>query len=294
MNNMGKENISLWNQEDGFFYDVLHLGEERVHLRVRSMVGLIPLYACQTLEPELLDRMPTFKRRLEWFVENRPDLTSNVACMTTEGRKQRRLLAIPTREQLERILAVMLDENEFLSPYGIRALSRYHHEHPFTIQVDGMTHTVDYEPAESTTVLFGGNSNWRGPIWMPVNYHLIRALRRFFHYYGDDFKVECPTGSGKKMNLMEASDEIARRVVNIFKRDASGERPVYGTLRKFQDDPHWRDYIRFHEYFHGDTGFGIGAAQQSGWTALVAKLIAELSERKSEAAASPKAATRTA
>jgi glycogen debranching enzyme len=181
MNNMGKENISLWNEEDGFFYDVLHLGEQRVPLRVRSMVGLIPLYACQTLEPELLDRMPMFKRRLEWFVENRPDLTSNVASMTSEGRKQRRLLAIPNKTQLEQILARMFDENEFLSPYGIRALSRYHLEHPFTIQLDGMTHSVDYEPAESTTVLFGGNSNWRGPIWMPVNYHLVRALRRFYH-----------------------------------------------------------------------------------------------------------------
>ena len=294
MNNMGKENISLWNEEDGFFYDVLHLGDQRVPLRVRSMVGLIPLYACQTLEPELLDRMPTFKRRLEWFVENRPDLTSNVASMTTEGRKQRRLLAIPNKAQLEQILARMFDENEFLSPYGIRALSRYHLDNPFTIQLDGMTHCVDYEPAESTTVLFGGNSNWRGPIWVPVNYHLVRALRRFYHYYGDDFKVECPTGSGKMMNLMEASDEVARRVVNIFKRNAEGERPVYGTLRKFQDDPHWRDYIRFHEYFHGDTGFGIGAAQQCGWTALVAKLITELCERRSEVATPPKAATRTA
>jgi hypothetical protein len=213
--------------------------------------------------------------------------------MTSEGRKQRRLLAIPTKAQLERILARMFDENEFLSPYGIRALSRYHLEHPFTIQLDGMTHSVDYEPAESTTVLFGGNSNWRGPIWMPVNYHLIRALRRYYHYYGDEFKVECPTGSGKKMNLMEASDEIARRVIDIFKRNASGERPLYGTLTKFQTDPHWRDYIRFHEYFHGDTGFGIGAAQQCGWTALVAKLITELSERYSEVEP-PKAATRTA
>jgi hypothetical protein len=285
MNHVG-DDYSLWDEADGFFYDVLHLPDgAHLPLKVRSMVGLIPLYACQTLEPELLDKMPTFKRRLEWFVENRPDLTENVACMMSSGRKQRRLLAIPNEQQLLRILTVMLDEKEFLSDYGIRALSRIHHEQPFTIHVDGMVHSVDYEPGESSTGLFGGNSNWRGPIWMPVNYLLIRALRRFYHYYGDSFKVECPTGSGKMMNLMEASDEIARRVVNIFKRDRSGKRPVYGKLEKFQNDPHWGDYLQFHEYFHGDTGFGIGAAQQTGWTALVAKLIAEISEREPQGTA---------
>jgi hypothetical protein len=285
MNHVG-DDYSLWDEADGFFYDVLHLPDgAHLPLKVRSMVGLIPLYACQTLEPELLDKMPTFKRRLEWFVENRPDLTENVACMMTSGRKQRRLLAIPNEQQLLRILTVMLDEKEFLSDYGIRALSRIHHEQPFTIHVDGMVHSVDYEPGESSTGLFGGNSNWRGPIWMPVNYLLIRALRRFYHYYGDSFKVECPTGSGKMMNLMEASDEIARRVVNIFKRDRSGKRPVYGKLEKFQNDPHWGEYLQFHEYFHGDSGFGIGAAQQTGWTALVAKLIAEIAEREPQGTA---------
>ena len=294
MNHLG-DDYSLWNEEDGFFYDVLHLPNgERLPLKVRSMVGLIPLYACQTLEPELLDKMPTFKRRLEWFVANRPDLTENVACMMTSGRKQRRLLAIPSEEQLQSILKVMLDENEFLSDYGIRALSRVHAEHPFTIQLDGMTHAVDYEPGESTTGLFGGNSNWRGPIWMPVNYLLIRALRRFYHYYGDSFKVECPTGSGNMMNLLEASDEIARRIVGIFKRDTQGKRPVYGKLAKFQNDPHWGDYLQFHEYFHGDTGFGIGAAQQTGWTALVAKLIAEISEREPQKTVKPLEARRIA
>jgi hypothetical protein len=293
MNHLG-DDYSLWNEEDGFFYDVLHLpGGERLPLRVRSMVGLIPLYACQTLEPELLDKMPTFKRRLEWFVANRPDLTENVACMMSSGRKERRLLAIPTEEQLRRILKVMFDENEFLSDYGIRALSRSHSEHPFTIHLNGMVHSVDYEPGESTTALFGGNSNWRGPIWMPVNYLLIRALRRFYHYYGDGFKVECPTGSGRMMTLMEASDEVARRIVNIFKRDAAGRRPLYGKLEKFQNDPHWRDYLQFHEYFHGDSGFGIGAAQQSGWTALVAKMIEELAERAPQAV-KPSAAKRIA
>jgi hypothetical protein len=202
--------------------------------------------------------------------------------MTTQGRKERRLLAIPTRDQLVRILKVMFDEKEFFSDYGIRALSRFHAENPFSIVLDGMSHSVDYEPGESTTGLFGGNSNWRGPIWMPVNYLLIRALRRFYHYYGNDLKVECPTGSGKMMNLMEASDEIAERIVKIFKRDESGRRPLYGKMEKFQKDPHWNDYIQFHEYFHGDTGFGIGAAQQTGWTALVAKLILELAEHSPE------------
>jgi hypothetical protein len=172
----------------------------------------------------------------------------------------------------------MLDEKEFLSPFGIRALSSVHAEQPFRIDIEGMIHSVDYQPGESTTSLFGGNSNWRGPIWMPVNYLLIRALRRFYHYYGENFKVECPTGSGKMMNLLEVSAEVARRVAGIFRRDSKGRRPVYGSLRKFQEDPHWRDHLQFHEYFHGDTGFGIGAAQQSGWTALVSKLIGELAE----------------
>jgi hypothetical protein len=174
---------------------------------------------------------------------------------------------------------VMFDENEFFSEYGIRALSRYHAEHPFTIAADGMIHSVGYEPGESSSGLFGGNSNWRGPIWMPVNYNLIRALRRFYHYYGDGFKIECPTGSGRMMNLKEASDEIARRIIRIFKRDHAGRRPLYGAIEKFQTDPHWRDYLQFHEYFHGDSGFGIGAAQQTGWTALVAKLIIEIADR---------------
>jgi hypothetical protein len=271
--------MSLWNDEDGFFYDVLHLPNgQHLPLKVRSIVGLIPLYACQTLEPDLLDRMPTFKRRLEWFVANRPDLIENVACMMTTGQKERRLLAIPTQDQLRRILRIMLDEKEFLSPFGIRALSSVHAEQPFRIDIEGMIHSVDYQPGESTTSLFGGNSNWRGPIWMPVNYLLIRALRRFYHYYGENFKVECPTGSGKMMNLLEVSAEVARRVAGIFRRDSKGRRPVYGSLRKFQEDPHWRDHLQFHEYFHGDTGFGIGAAQQSGWTALVSKLIGELAE----------------
>jgi hypothetical protein len=278
MNHLGDDGLSLWNEEDGFFYDVLHMPDStRLPLRVRSMVGLIPLYAVQILEPELLDAMPSFRARLEWFIANRPDLTGNIACMMTRGRKQRRLFSIVDREQLQRILKVMLDENEFLSPCGIRALSKYHGEHPYRIELNGGLHVVDYEPAESTTELFGGNSNWRGPVWFPVNYLLIKALRRFRQYFGESFKVECPSGSGRWMNLDEVADEIAGRLVGAFQRNAGGLRPVFGGNHKFQSDPHWRDYIPFHEYFHGDTGEGIGASHQTGWTALAACMIQDLS-----------------
>ena len=281
MNHLGSDGLSLWDEEDGFFYDALHLpGGEHFPLKVRSLVGLIPLLAVQTLEPELLDRMPDFKMRLEWFIENRPDLTRNLACMRTRGMKERRLLSIAWREQLQRIFQIMLDENEFLSPYGIRGLSRYHREHPYVLKLEGAERFVDYEPGESTSGLFGGNSNWRGPIWMPVNFLLVEALRKFHGYYGESFQVECPTGSGKFMNLNDAADEIARRLVRIFQKDGSGRRPVYGKLAKFQDDPHWRDYVLFHEYFHGDTGAGLGASHQTGWTALVARLIQQIHSAK--------------
>ncbi len=281
MNNLGDDGLCLWDEKDGFFYDVLHLPDgARVPLRVRSMVGLIPLFAVQIMEPELLDSMPGFKMRLEWFIENRKDLTEHMACMETEGHKQRRLFSITDREQLKRILAVMLDEEEFLSPHGVRALSRYHKAHPYMLDVAGANHQVDYEPAESTTGLFGGNSNWRGPVWFPVNFLLIQALRRFHEYYHESFQVECPTGSGRMMNLAEVADEISRRLVSTFKRDAQGRRAVFGANEKFQSDPHWRDYVPFHEYFNGDTGAGIGASHQTGWTALVTKMIEELSLRK--------------
>jgi hypothetical protein len=281
MNHLGDDGLCLWNEEDGFFYDVLHLPDgSRVPLRVRSMVGLIPLYAVQIMEPELLDSMPGFKMRLEWFIENRKDLTEHMACMETAGHKQRRLFSITDREQLKRILAVMLDENEFLSPHGIRALSRYHKAHPYMLDVAGVNHQVDYEPAESTTGLFGGNSNWRGPIWFPVNFLLIQALRRFHEYYHESFRVECPTGSGRMMNLDEVADEISRRLVSTFRRDSQGRRPVFGANKKFQSDPHWRDYILFYEYFHGDNGAGVGASHQTGWTALVTKMIDDEAKRR--------------
>jgi Glycosyl hydrolase family 63 C-terminal domain len=201
----------------------------------------------------------------------------NMACMKTEGMKERRQFSIAGRKQLERILKVMLDEKEFFSPYGIRALSRYHAAHPYVLELDGMVHSVDYQPGDSQTTFFGGNSNWRGPVWMPVNYLLVHSLRRFHHYYGDSFRIECPTGSGQLMNLDEVANEVMRRLVSIFQRDKDGRRPVYGRVEKFQSDPHWRDLIPFYEFFHGDNGTGLGASHQTGWTALVAKMIEELS-----------------
>jgi len=277
MNHLGDDGLSLWNEEDGFFYDVLHSSDgASLPLRMRSMVGLMPLYAVQVMSPELLDTIPAFRRRLEWFIAHRPDLTENMACMHTQGHRERRLFSVATRPQLERILKVMLDENEFLSPYGIRALSAYHREHPYVLELDGQPHSVQYEPAESATGLFGGNSNWRGPIWFPVNYLMIQALRRFHEYYGESFLIECPTGSGQHMNLKDVAEEISRRLINTFRRDDRGLRPVLGACEKFQSDPHWRDYIPFHEYFHGDTGAGVGASHQTGWTGLVAKMIDEI------------------
>ncbi len=277
MNHRGDEEISLWNEEDGFFYDVLHLpeyaGGVSIPMKLRSMVGLIPLYAVETLEPEMLDQLPGFKRRMEWFIENRPDLTENVACMESPGRGARRLLSVMTQDQLRRVLAVMLDENEFLSPHGIRAISRRHREDPYVLHVNGSQYRVDYEPAESSTGLFGGNSNWRGPIWFPVNYLLIESLQKFHHYLGDDFQVECPTGSGQWMNLEQVAAALSQRLSAIFLRDETGRRPVHGGLANFHDDPHWRDLLLFYEYFHGDNGAGIGASHQTGWTGLVAKMM---------------------
>jgi Glycosyl hydrolase family 63 C-terminal domain len=279
MNHRGSDGMGLWDEMDGFFYDVLRLPDGRKYpMRIRSMVGLIPLFAVETLEPELLDRLPGFKRRLEWFIDNRRDLVGNVACMRTRGNKERRLLSIVGRDQLRRVLQVMLDEQEFLSPYGIRALSRHHHEHPYTLAVNGTDYRVNYEPAESSTGLFGGNSNWRGPIWFPVNYLLIESLQKFHHYLGDSFKVEFPARSGRFLTLWEVAAELSRRLSNIFLRDDKGERPVYHGISKFQADPNWNDLLMFHEYFHGDSGRGVGASHQTGWTGLVAKLLQQSGE----------------
>jgi len=279
MNHRGHDGIEMWNEEDGFFYDVLHLSDGgQFPLKVRSMVGLIPLFAVETLEPELLERLPGFKRRLEWFTTHRRDLTTNLASMRKPGLGERRLLSIVGKERLRRILRVMLDEREFLSPYGIRALSRFHLDQPYMLRVDGHVHRVDYEPAESSSELFGGNSNWRGPIWFPVNFLLIESLQKFHHYLGSDYKVECPVGSGQMMTLWEVAAEISRRLSRIFLRGTDGRRPVHGGTEKFQTDPHWRDLVLFYEYFHGDNGAGIGASHQTGWTGLVTKLLQQSGE----------------
>jgi hypothetical protein len=270
----GGKGHELWDEQDGFFYDVLHLPDDsRLPLRIRSLVGLIPILAVQTLDSTLLKRLPGFHNRLNWFVEHRPDLTGNVACMRTPGNEERRLLAIVDGDRLRRVLQVMLDEREFLSPYGIRSISQVHRDHPYSLHVNGNEYTVAYEPAESSTGLFGGNSNWRGPIWFPINYLLIEALQKFHHYFGDEFRVECPTGSGRMMTLAEVAADLSRRLTRIFLRDERGERPVFRGNVTFQQDPHWNNLILFHEYFHGDTGAGVGASHQTGWTALVAKLL---------------------
>jgi hypothetical protein len=269
MNTMG-----LWDEEDGLFYDVLHLPDGRnVPMKVRSLVGLIPLLAVESFEPELLARFPAFQRRLEWFIDNRPDLTAGVACMRTPGERGRRLFSVVAPDKLRRILRVMLDEEEFLSPYGIRSVSRIHRERPYRLQVDGMVHSVAYEPAESSSGLFGGNSNWRGPVWLPVNYLLVESLQKFHHYLGEGFTVELPTGSGRQATLHEVAAELSRRLTRLFLRDGEGRRPCHGRDPRYRDDPHFRELVLFHEYFHGDDGSGLGASHQTGWTGLVAKLL---------------------
>jgi Glycosyl hydrolase family 63 C-terminal domain len=279
MSRMGMDRDELWDEGDGFFYDVLELPNgESERLKVRSIVGLIPLFAVTTIEPELLNRLPAFKERLEWFIQHRPHLVQGIACMETPGIGARRLLAIASQTKLRRILQKMLDETEFLSPYGIRALSKLHNEHPYVFDVNGAQFRVNYEPAESSSGLFGGNSNWRGPVWFPVNFLLIESLQKFHHYLGDEFKVECPTGSGQMMTLWDVASELSQRLIQIFSKDAMGQRPLYGGSNHFQHDSHWQDLILFYEYFHGDNGAGIGASHQTGWTGLIAKLIQQSGE----------------
>ncbi|MDQ6643277.1 MAG: glucosidase [Chloroflexota bacterium] len=279
MNDLGVDGVELWNEEDGFYYDILHYQDStNIPLKVRSMVGLIPLFAITILEFELINQLPSFKQRMQWFIDNWADIDKHMERMEEPGHSEHLLLSIVNREKLPRILKIMLDEAEFLSPYGLRALSRYHLEHPYTIELNGITHTVDYEPAESSSGLFGGNSNWRGPIWFPVNYLLIESLQTFYHFYGDALKMEFPTGSGNQLNLEEIAIALSRRLSNIFLRDEKGQRPVHGDVEKFQRDPYWRDLILFYEYFHGDIGAGIGASHQTGWTGLVANLFRMQSE----------------
>jgi hypothetical protein len=270
MNNVGGKGFTLWNEEDEFFYDVLHLpgGEPRV-LRIRSLVGLIPLLAVETIEPELLAEVPRFRSRLEWFLTHRPALSSLVARWQEPGLGERRLLALVRGHRMKRLLRRMLDPDEFLSDYGVRSVSKYHQSHPFVLQLAGQHHEIGYEPAESRTPLFGGNSNWRGPVWFPINYLLIEALRKFHHYYGDDFLVEHPVGSGSLRTLRQIADDLAQRLTNLFLPDAHGRRPALAAESSF----HGKNLL-FHEYFHGDTGQGLGASHQTGWTALIANLLA--------------------
>ena len=266
----------MWDEEDGFYYDVLRLPDGSAErLKVRSMVGLLPLCATSVIEPWQRERVPRVMEVMRERLQRRPELLKSIHPTGPQhlGYGERGIAALVNPERLRRILSRMLDEKEFLSPYGIRALSRYHAEHPYIIHVNGQEYRVNYLPAESDTGMFGGNSNWRGPIWMPVNALLIRALLSFYLYYGDNFKIECPTGSGRLMNLFEVGREISNRLTRIFLRDKSGRRPVYGGTEKFQTDPQWKDYILFYEYFHGDNGAGLGASHQTGWTGLVAKLI---------------------
>jgi hypothetical protein len=279
MNDVGSGSRSLWDEEDGFYYDVLHLpnGEEHF-LKIRSMVGLIPLFAVETLEPEIVERLPGFKRRMQWFIDNHADIREHIETTQRSARGVRRLLSLVSRQRLKRVLERMLDESEFLSSYGVRALSRFHADHPYEVAVNGHLSRVEYEPAESTTGFFGGNSNWRGPIWFPVNYLLIESLQKFHHYYGEDFKVEFPVGSGGECDLWQVAAEISRRLIRLFLRDKEGRRPVAGGMELFHSDPHWKDLILFYEYFHGDNGAGLGASHQTGWTGLVAKLIEQSGE----------------
>ena len=278
MDHRGDTGIELWDEDDGFYYDVLSLPDGRYEkMRVRSMVGLIPLFAVETLEPDIVDRLPGFKRRMQWFIDNRPDFREHVDMVETPN-GVRRLLSIVTREQIPRVLRLMLDEGEFLSPHGIRSVSQVHRDRPYMLTCNGMEYQVRYEPAESSTSLFGGNSNWRGPVWFPVNYLILESLQKFHWYFGDDLKVECPTGSGQVMSLWDVAADLSRRLTRIFLRDADDRRPVYGSSDKFQRDPHWQDFVLFYEYFHGDNGAGLGASHQTGWTGLVAKLLQQSGE----------------
>jgi hypothetical protein len=271
----------LWNEEDGFYYDQIRGGDSTVPLRIRSMVGIIPLFAVEVLDQGVIDRLPGFSKRLKWFLENRKDLADHISWMTPGAREGSRLLAIPSRERLLRVLRYVLDEREFLSPYGIRSLSRIHMEKPFVFPMGGQDLRVDYVPGESTTGMFGGNSNWRGPVWFPVNYLLIEALERYHHFYGDTLRVECPTGSGRLMTLHEVALELEKRLTRVFLPDASGRRPVHGGDARYADDPYWRDLVLFYEYFHGETGRGIGASHQTGWTAVVARWLEDLARERS-------------
>jgi hypothetical protein len=279
MNTLG--GTGLWDDQDGFYYDRLKAEGLEVPLRVRSLVGLVPLFAVEILEDDVIDRLPGFKKRLDWFLENRQDLARHIAYMQPEEAGHgHRLLAIPSRERLLRVLRYLLDESEFLAPGGIRSLSRFHREHPYVLVVDGQEHRVEYTPAESNSRLFGGNSNWRGPVWFPMNFLIVEALERYHHFYGDSLRVECPTGSGRLVTLKGAAEEISARLSRIFLPDASGRRPVHGPDARYAEDPHWRDLVLFYEYFSGDTSRGAGASHQTGWTALAVRFMEDVARAR--------------
>jgi hypothetical protein len=271
----------LWDEDDGFYYDQLRQGGRSVPLKTRSMVGIVPLFAVEVLEGDLLDQLPGFSKRMRWFLDNRKDLarhTSYMAGPPNDPHGNHRLLAVPSRERLVRVLGYVLDESEFLSPYGVRALSRMHLERPYRLHADGREYAVDYVPGASASGLFGGNSNWRGPIWFPVNHLLVEALQRYHHFYGDTLKVECPTGSGCWLDLGEVATELARRLSSLFLPGADGRRPCHGLDTRYAADPYWRELVLFHEYFHGDDGSGVGASHQTGWTALATSALEEVAK----------------
>jgi hypothetical protein len=293
LNSLG--GTGLWHTADGFYYDHLKLGEQSVPLRVRSLVGWLPLLAVEILEEEVIGpHLPGFQRRMEWFLEYRKDLFRHIACLEDKGEvgHRRMLLALAGRERLERCLRYLLDEREFLSPYGVRALSAAYRDKPYVFRADGKEYRVAYVPGDMDTWDFGGNSNWRGPVWFPVNYLLLEALERYHHYYGDDFRVECPTGSGRFVNLGEVVHEIGERLAALFRADAAGVRPYQGPERRFAQDPYWRDLVWFYEYFHGDTGQGLGANHQTGWTALVARMFEDCARKRGKPAEAAVVASR--
>jgi hypothetical protein len=293
MNTVG--GTGLWDEQDGFYYDVLSMNGQTTPLRVRSMVGLIPLFAAEVLDEDSISKLTGFRKRMDWFLHNRKDLAHNIAYMSKShdysnhskdadtkyeaGARNRLLLAIPSKERLQRVLKYLLDENEFFGQFGVRSLSRYHLDHPFELKCDGKSYTVKYVPGESDTELFGGNSNWRGPIWLPVNFLIVEALERYSLFYGPSFKVECPTGSGNMMDLQQVADEVFTRLLKIFQRDEAGHRPVNGGDQRYASDPNWKDLVLFYEYFHGDSGRGVGASHQTGWTALIARIMAARGKR---------------
>jgi len=274
MTNIGGDGIGLWDDEDEFFYDVLHLsGGERVPLRVRSLVGLIPLFAVEVLDASVFARLPRFSARSHWFLEHRPHLARLVSRWFDASTGERHLLSLLRGHRMKRLLNKMLDETAFLSDFGVRSLSKFYEEYPYEFEHAGQRFSIGYVPGDSATAVFGGNSNWRGPIWMPVNFLIIESLHRFHSYYGDDFKVECPVGSGTLLHLGEVAAELSRRLCRIFLRGEDGPRPVFGDSPIEQEDPHFRDNLLFYEFFHGDTGRGLGASHQTGWTALIAFLL---------------------